>query len=111
MGLNTRFRVGESRAMCGDSGALVLSIFGMQNENQQGEKKNWEGLSLQAKQRSAPPKKTRACLSQAPTKRGVCASLPAAILPVDAPPLQNSSPSSGVTSWRAAEPSGCAARP
>ena len=44
----------------------------------------WEGLSLQAKQRSAPPKKPRACLSQAPTKRGVCASLPAALLPVDA---------------------------
>jgi hypothetical protein len=43
-----------------------------------------EGLSLQAKQRSAPPKKPRACLSQAPTKRGVCASLPAALLPVDA---------------------------
>jgi hypothetical protein len=41
-------------------------------------------LPLQAKQRSAPPKKTRACLSQAPTKRGVCASLPAALLPVDA---------------------------
>jgi hypothetical protein len=41
-------------------------------------------LSLQAKQRSAPPKKPRACLSQAPTKRGVCASLPAALLPVDA---------------------------
>jgi hypothetical protein len=40
----------------------------------------WEGLSLQAKQRSAPPKKPRACLSQAPTKRGVCASLPAALL-------------------------------
>jgi hypothetical protein len=36
-----------------------------------------EGLSLQAKQRSARPKKTRACLSQAPAKRGVCASLPA----------------------------------
>jgi hypothetical protein len=32
---------------------------------------------------AAPPKKTRACLSQAPTKRGVCASLPAALLPVD----------------------------
>jgi hypothetical protein len=43
-----------------------------------------EGLSLQAKQRSAPPKKTRACLSQAPAKRGVCASVPAALLPVDA---------------------------
>jgi hypothetical protein len=44
-----------------------------------------EGLSLQDKQRSVPPKKTRACLSQAPTKRGVCASLPAALLlPVDA---------------------------
>jgi hypothetical protein len=28
-------------------------------------------------------KKTRACLSQAPTKREVCASLPAALLPVD----------------------------
>jgi hypothetical protein len=27
-----------------------------------------------------PPPKTRACLSQAPTKRGVCASLPAALL-------------------------------
>jgi hypothetical protein len=38
-----------------------------------------EGLSLQAKQRSAPPKKPRACLSQAPTKRGVCASLKEAI--------------------------------
>jgi hypothetical protein len=44
----------------------------------------WEGLSLQAKQRSAPPQKPRVCLSQAPTKRGVCASLPAALLPVDA---------------------------
>jgi hypothetical protein len=44
----------------------------------------WEGLSLQAKQRSAPPQKPRACLSQAPTKRGVCASLPAALLPVGA---------------------------
>jgi hypothetical protein len=44
----------------------------------------WEGLSLQAKQRSAPPQKPRACLSQAPTKRGVCTSLPAALLPVDA---------------------------
>jgi hypothetical protein len=44
----------------------------------------WEGLSPQAKQRSAPPKKPRACLSQAPTKRGVCASLPAALLPVNA---------------------------
>jgi hypothetical protein len=44
----------------------------------------WEGLSLQAKQRSAPPQKPRACFSQAPTKRGVCASLPAALLPVDA---------------------------
>jgi hypothetical protein len=44
----------------------------------------WEGLSLQAKQRSAPPIKPRACLSQAPAKRGVCASLPAALLPVDA---------------------------
>jgi hypothetical protein len=44
-----------------------------------------EGLSLQAKQRSAPPpQKPRACLSQAPTKRGVCASVPAALLPVDA---------------------------
>jgi hypothetical protein len=49
-----------------------------------------EGLSLQAKQHSTPPKKPRACLSQAPTKRGVCASLPAAsrsalysLLPVD----------------------------
>ena len=38
-----------------------------------------EGLSLQTKQRSAPPKKPRACLSQAPTKRGVCASVPAAL--------------------------------
>jgi hypothetical protein len=47
-----------------------------------------EGLSLQAKQRSEPPKKTRACLSQgAPTKRGVCASPPAALLPVDATPV------------------------
>jgi hypothetical protein len=37
----------------------------------------------QAAQR-APPK-PRACLSpQAPAKRGVCASLPAALLPVDA---------------------------
>jgi hypothetical protein len=40
----------------------------------------WEGLSLQAKQRSAPPQKPRACLSQVPTKRGVCASVPAALL-------------------------------
>jgi hypothetical protein len=32
---------------------------------------NWEGLSLQAEQRSAPPKNPRVCLSQAPTKRGV----------------------------------------
>jgi hypothetical protein len=39
----------------------------------------WEELSLQAKQRSAPPPKPRG-----PTKRGVCASLPAALLPVDA---------------------------
>jgi hypothetical protein len=45
----------------------------------------WEGLSLQAKQRSAPPQKPRACLSQAPTKRGVCASLPAALLPDTVP--------------------------
>jgi hypothetical protein len=41
-------------------------------------------LPRQAKQRSAPPPKTRACLSQAPTKRGVRASLQAALLPVDA---------------------------
>jgi hypothetical protein len=41
-------------------------------------------LSLQAKQRSAPPKKPRACPSQATAKRGVRASLPAALLPVDA---------------------------
>jgi hypothetical protein len=41
-------------------------------------------LSLQAKQRNSPPKTPRACLSQAPTKRGVCASPPAALLPVDA---------------------------
>jgi hypothetical protein len=35
---------------------------------------------------AAPPpqKNTQACLSQAPTKRGVCASLPAALLPVNA---------------------------
>ena len=33
-GLNTRFRVGERRVLCGDSCTLVLSIFGMQNENQ-----------------------------------------------------------------------------
>jgi hypothetical protein len=46
----------------------------------------WEKLSLllAAKQRSAPPKNPRACLSQAPTKRGVCTSLPATLLPVDA---------------------------
>jgi hypothetical protein len=44
----------------------------------------WEGLSQQAKQRSAPPKEPRACLSQAPAKRGVCAFVPAALLPVDA---------------------------
>ena len=31
----------------------------------------WEGLLLQAKQRTRPPQKTRACLSQAPVKRGV----------------------------------------
>jgi hypothetical protein len=30
------------------------------------------------------PKKTWACLSQAPAKRGACTSLPAALLPVDA---------------------------
>jgi hypothetical protein len=31
-----------------------------------------------------PPPKKRTCLSQAPAKRGVCPSLPAALLPVDA---------------------------
>jgi hypothetical protein len=36
-----------------------------------------EGLSLQAKQRKNAPQKTRGCLSQAPAKRGVRASLPA----------------------------------
>jgi hypothetical protein len=39
----------------------------------------------QAAQRDPPPKKkTRVYLPQAPTKRGVCASLPAALLPVGA---------------------------
>jgi hypothetical protein len=40
--------------------------------------------SGQAAQLAPPPPQTRTCLSQGPTKRGVCASLPAALLPVDA---------------------------
>jgi hypothetical protein len=46
---------------------------------------NAPGGPRRRKQRSAPPpQKTRAYLSQASTKRGVCASLPADLLPVDA---------------------------
>jgi hypothetical protein len=49
----------------------------------------WEGLPPQGQAARPLPQKTttktpRACLSQAPTKRGVCASLSAALLPVDA---------------------------
>jgi hypothetical protein len=42
------------------------------------------GFCYRPSSAARPPKKTRACLSQAPTKRGVCASLLAALLPVDA---------------------------
>jgi hypothetical protein len=42
----------------------------------------WAFTTGQAAQ--PPPPQPRACPSQVPTKRGVCASLPAALLPVDA---------------------------
>jgi hypothetical protein len=83
----------KRRPQNGDRSAMALLILLIQykqrNNNKQQKRQPapigvGSGASAaQAAQAAQPPKNPRACLSQAPAKRGVCASLPAALLPVD----------------------------